>query len=105
MLGAVEGRVGGRLVAEGTVDELRGREFLLLRAEPLDRAEALLTTLRGVEDVERVDGCLRVVAGAVPPQEVNRALVTAGIGVTERRPERTSLEDVFFELTREEVTR
>ena len=94
----------GRLVAEGTVDELRGQEFLLLRAEPLDHAEALLASLRGIDDVERVDGRLRIVAGAVPPQEVNRALVTAGIGVTELRPERTSLEDVFFELTREEET-
>ena len=59
---------------------------------------------RKSRDVERVDGRLRIVAGAVPPQEVNRALVTAGIGVTELRPERTSLEDVFFELTREEET-
>jgi len=96
---------GGRLVAEGSVDELRGQEFLLLRAEPLDRAEALLASIRGVEDVERADGRLRIVAGAVPAAEVNRALVTAGIGVTELRPERTSLEDVFFELTREEGTR
>jgi ABC-2 type transport system ATP-binding protein len=95
----------GRLVAEGTVDELRGREFLLLRAEPLDRAAMLLASLRGVEDVERIDGRLRVAAGAVPAHEVNRVLVAAGIGVTELRPERTSLEDVFFELTREEVDR
>jgi ABC-2 type transport system ATP-binding protein len=96
---------GGRLVAEGTVDELRGHEFLVLRAEPLDRAEALLGSLRGVEDVERVDGRLRIAAGALPAQEVNRALVAAGIGVAELRPERTSLEDVFFELTRQEVSR
>ncbi len=96
---------GGRLVAEGTVDELRGREFLLLRAAPLDRAAALLASARGVEDVERIDGRLRVAAGAVPPYEINRALVAAGIRVTELRPERTSLEDVFFELTREEVDR
>ena len=96
---------GGRLVAEGTVDELRGREHLLVRAEPLDRAEALVGSLRGVEDVERVDGRLRVAAGVVPAHEVNRALVAAGIGVAELRPERTSLEDVFFELTREEASR
>ncbi len=96
---------GGRLVAEGTVDELRGREFLLLRAAPLERAAALLASARGVEDVERIDGRLRVAAGAVPAYELNRALVAAGIRVTELRPERTSLEDVFFELTREEVDR
>ena len=89
----------GRLVAEGSVDELRGREFLLLRAEPLDRAEAVLRSLAGVEDVTQIDGVLRVTTGAVPSHEVNRELVAAGIGVTELRPDRASLEEIFFRLT------
>ncbi len=93
---------GGTLVAEGTVEELRGREFLLLRAHPLGRAEAVVAGLPGVGEVTRVDGALRVAAGAYPAAELNRTLVEAGIGVAELRRERTSLEDVFFELTRDE---
>jgi ABC-2 type transport system ATP-binding protein len=89
----------GTLVAEGTVDELRGREHLLLRAHPLDEAGRLVGSLRGIEGVTRLEDGLRVDVGTVPSHEINRALVIAGIAVTELRPERASLEEVFFELT------
>ena len=92
----------GALVAEGTVDELRGRERLLLRAEPLDEAVRLVGSLRGIEDVTRFDGALRVAAGSVPAHEIARALVEAGLAVNELRPDRASLEEVFFELTEDE---
>jgi ABC-type multidrug transport system ATPase subunit len=92
----------GALVAEGTVDELRGRERLLLRAEPLDEAVRLVGSLRGIEDVTRFDGVLRVAAGSVPAHEIARALVEAGLAVNELRPDRASLEEVFFELTEDE---
>jgi ABC-2 type transport system ATP-binding protein len=92
----------GALVAEGTVDELRGRERLLLRAEPLDEAVRLVGSLRGIEDVTRIDGALRVAAGGVPAHEIARALVEAGLAVNELRPDRASLEEVFFELTEDE---
>ena len=42
--------------------------------------------------------CYRVDAAAT----INRALVEAGIAVSELRPERASLEKVFLELTQEE---
>jgi ABC-type multidrug transport system ATPase subunit len=109
LMGEVEqvcDRVGvisqGSLVGEGTVDELRGREGLWLRAEPLDEAERLLGTLRGVEEVERDDDGLRIAAEPAAAPEINRALVTAGIAVSELRPERASLEKVFLELTNEQ---
>ncbi|MGH3006709.1 MAG: ATP-binding cassette domain-containing protein [Gaiellaceae bacterium] len=89
----------GALVGEGTVDELRGRESLWVRAEPLEQAERLLATLRGVEEVARVDGGLRIAADPAAAPAINRALVEAGIAVGELRPERTSLEKVFLELT------
>jgi ABC-type multidrug transport system ATPase subunit len=92
----------GALVAEGTVDELRGRERLLLRAEPLDEAVRLVGSLRGIEDVTRIDGALRVAAGGVPAHAIARALVEAGLAVNELRPDRASLEEVFFELTEDE---
>jgi ABC-2 type transport system ATP-binding protein len=93
----------GRLVGEGTVDELRGRESLWLRAEPAPEAERLLGTLQVVEQVARVDGGLRVAADPTAAPAINRALVEAGISVAELRPERASLEKVFLELTQEEA--
>ena len=90
---------GGTLVGEGTVDELRGHEGLWVRAEPLAAAERLLETLRPVERVARSDGGLSVAADPAAAPAINRALVEAGIAVGELRPERSSLEQVFLELT------
>jgi ABC-type multidrug transport system ATPase subunit len=102
----ISDRVGviskGRLVGEGTVDELRGRESLWVRVEPLGQAEAVLKALRNVEQVARVDGGLRISADPAAAATINRALVEAGIAVGELRPERASLEKVFLELTQQE---
>ena len=92
----------GRLVGEGTVHELRGRESLRVRAQPLDAAERLLATLPEVEDVAAVDGGLRVTADPAAAAAINQALVQAGIAVSELRPEQASLEEVFLELTQSE---
>jgi ABC-type multidrug transport system ATPase subunit len=93
----------GRLVGEGTVDELRGRESLFVRAEPLDAAERVLGAMRGVEEVARRDGGLRIATDPAAAAEINRALVEAGIAVGELRHERASLEKVFLELTESEA--
>jgi ABC-2 type transport system ATP-binding protein len=89
----------GTLVGEGTVAELRGRESLRIRAEPLAAAERLLTTLPAVERVTTTDGALNVAADPDAASAINRALVQAGIAVSELRPEQASLEQVFLELT------
>jgi ABC-type multidrug transport system ATPase subunit len=89
----------GALVREGTVDELRGRESLFVRAEPLEAAQRVLATVRGVEQVARLNGGLRIAADPVAAPTINRALVEAGIAVGELRPERASLEKIFLELT------
>ncbi len=89
----------GTLVGEGTVDELRGRESLWLSVEPLDEAERLVRGLRGIEEVARIDGGLRVATEVSAAATINRALVEAGIAVGELRHERASLEKVFLELT------
>jgi ABC-type multidrug transport system ATPase subunit len=92
----------GALVREGTVDELRGRvSGLLVRAEPLEEASRLVEGLAEVEEVTTHDGALRITADPAAAPMVNSALVGAGIAVTELRPERASLEEVFLELTRE----
>ena len=99
----VSDRVGviraGALVAEGTVDELRGRAGLRVRAQPLEEARALLARQPGVESVTRDDGALSVTADPGLAADLNRALVSAGIAVSELTTDRSSLEDVFFELT------
>jgi ABC-type multidrug transport system ATPase subunit len=91
---------GGSLVAEGTVEELRGRAALRVRAEPLPDAARIVGALPGVEAVTTVDGHLDVTADAALAAAINRELVEAGIAVSELYGRRASLEDVFLELTR-----
>jgi ABC-type multidrug transport system ATPase subunit len=112
LMGEVEqvcDRVGvirsGRLVGEGTLDELRGRAFLRVRAEPLDAAERLVAALSGVERVAVADGGLLVSADPGASATINRALVEGGIAVSELHMERASLEQVFLELTQGEEER
>ena len=90
----------GSLIAEGTVDELRGRTGLRVRAEPLPQAIELLGELPGVVASRSLDGVIDVAADSAEAAAINRALVEAGIAVSELSPRRASLEDVFLELTR-----
>jgi ABC-type multidrug transport system ATPase subunit len=106
LLGEVEqicDRVGvirsGKLVAEGTVEELRGRDILRVRAEPLAAARELVATLPIVEQFAVSDDALRITIGPAEAAAINRALVDAGIAVSELHWERPPLEEVFLELT------
>ncbi|MGH2949135.1 MAG: ATP-binding cassette domain-containing protein [Solirubrobacteraceae bacterium] len=99
----VSDRVGvirdGSLVAEGTVEELRGRAGLRVRAEPLAEAARLVGALPDVDDVASVDGLLEVAVDTARAPAINRVLVEAGISVSELYAQKASLEDVFLELT------
>jgi ABC-type multidrug transport system ATPase subunit len=106
LLGEVEQvceRVGviqrGRLVTEGTVDELRSGGGILVRVEPLERAREVAAGLNGVEGAQIEDGMLALDADPDLSAEVNAGLVSAGLRVSELRPIERSLEDVFLELT------
>jgi len=106
LMGEVEqvtDRVGviraGSLVAEGTVEELRGRAGLRVRAEPLAEAARLVGALPGVDDVTSADGLLDVTVDTAQAPAINRLLVDAGIAVSELYAQKASLEDVFLELT------
>ena len=95
----------GRLAAEGTVAQLRGRERLLVRAAPLDRALRVAEGLEGAKDAEVADGTLTLSAdGVLTAATVVRRLVDAGLDVSEVRPVERSLEAVFLDLTRREGT-
>jgi ABC-type multidrug transport system ATPase subunit len=110
LLGEVEqicDRVGviqnGRLVAEGTVSELRGGQGLVFRAEPVEQAAMIARRCSCVEEVEVRDGMLHLVVAPEKAAEINRKLVGAGLRVSELRPAGRSLEEVFLELTGEET--
>jgi ABC-2 type transport system ATP-binding protein len=91
----------GQLVAEGTVAELRGKPGLRVQARPLDAAHQVLSALPEVEEIEIVDGGLRIAADPAIAPDLARALVGAGIDVNEMVVQRSSLEDVFLHLTQE----
>jgi ABC-type multidrug transport system ATPase subunit len=106
LMGEVElvcDRVGviraGSLVAEGTVEELRGHARLRVRAEPVSEATRVLQTLPDIESLTRVNGVLEVGAAVDRAAAINRALVEAGVEVSELYADRASLEHVFLELT------
>jgi ABC-type multidrug transport system ATPase subunit len=106
MLGEVQqvcDRVGvisrGALIAEGAVDELRGRGSILVRAEPLAAARETAERLVGTDRVEVLDGTLRLDSDAADAPRITRELVLAGVAVSEVRPVERTLEDVFLQLT------
>jgi ABC-2 type transport system ATP-binding protein len=106
LLGEVEqicDRVGviqrGRLVAEGTVAELRGERGVLVRVTPLDAARVVAARLVGDDGVEVAGGALRLRVDPARAAEINRALVGAGLDVSELRPSEHSLEEAFLALT------
>ena len=89
----------GRLLIEGTVEELRGASGILVKVEPLERAREIAAGLDGVKDARIEDGLLSLDADPDLAAEVNAGLVSAGLRVSELRPVERSLEDVFLELT------
>ena len=89
----------GSLVAEGTVEQLRGRAGLRVRAEPLAEAARVVEGIPAVDEVTSVDGVLDIAVDTAQAPAINRALVEAGIAVSALYPQKASLEDVFLELT------
>ena len=91
---------GGRMLAEGSPEQLRGRARLWVRAEPAGQAAAVAAGL-GL-----AAGWSGELLGLVLPEPgpgraaaVNRQLVEAGLAVSELRTRRRPLREVFLELT------
>jgi ABC-2 type transport system ATP-binding protein len=91
----------GELIAESTVDELRGGATLLVAAEPLRDARERAEKLLGPDSVAVVDGTLRLRADPSEAARVNSELVSAGVRVSELRPLERTLEEAFLEMTEE----
>ena len=91
----------GKLVVQGRVDELRGQATLIIKATPADAARRSLVQMLGQAAVAGVDGTLRLSVSPDRAADINAALVSAGIRVSELRPAERTLEEVFLSLTGE----
>jgi ABC-2 type transport system ATP-binding protein len=89
----------GRLLAQSTVADLRGRATVVVRAEPMAAAYQAAVREVGHDRVSTADGALRLSTAAEHTAAVVRALVHAGVAVYEVRAAERTLEDAFFELT------
>ena len=91
----------GRLLSEGTVDQLLGRgQFLRLRAADNGSLARVLGSIPWVSGVEQVDGYIRANAPVSQAAELNQVLAARGIYLSELTPWQTDLEEVFLDLTR-----
>lgn len=92
----------GKLLAQGTVEELRTSAAPRLRVEVDDpgRAGEVLSGL-GMSALQRTGDQLVGSLDGLRPEECCRRLVEAGVGVRMLVPERVSLEDAFVALTGE----
>jgi ABC-type multidrug transport system ATPase subunit len=91
----------GKLVAQGTVHDLRGESAIVVRVTPVDAARRQLDRMLGAAAVTAVDGTLRLAVDPNRAADINDALVGAGIKVSELRPVERTLEEVFLTLTGE----
>jgi ABC-2 type transport system ATP-binding protein len=85
----------GRIVADGTPEQLRTTRSTLVRAvDPAALADALRTA--GQQARLGADGALETDA---EPEQVGRIAARAGAVLTELRPQGDDLEELFFTLT------
>jgi len=93
----------GVLLRESTVAELRGAASLAVRGEPMDRTLAVAMAVAG-DDGVRVDG-ERLLVDLAPDRapDLVRELVAADVRVHEVSTTERTLEEVFFEMTRNEL--
>src|SRR5207245_9753513 len=71
----------GKLVAQGTVHELRGESAIVVRVTPVDAARGKLDRMLGGADVTAVDGQLRISVNSVEAGDWQVAEVSAGCDV------------------------
>ncbi len=93
---------GGRVIAQGSIDELVADEAgeLMIECDDTVRALELLAGDAAVRDLRAEHGALRMsLLARDQAGEINSRLVSAGVVVTRLEPARRSLEDRFLEMT------
>ncbi len=93
---------GGRVIAQGPIDELvaDGAGELVIECDDLERAATLLAGDRAVRELRRERAALRMrLLAPDHAGEINARLVGAGVTVTRLEPVRHSLEERFLEMT------
>jgi ABC-2 type transport system ATP-binding protein len=92
----------GRMVAQGTLAEVRSGAVTVCRVETgqPDAAAGVLLEL-GLDDVQARGGVVTGRPGDLAPEKVVAALVHAGVGVSGFAMSAPSLEDLFVALTGE----
>jgi ABC-2 type transport system ATP-binding protein len=89
----------GRLIAEGTVADLRGRADLRVTATPLDEARRCVERLVAPGRVRLEGDVLCIPLDEIDASVLTRALIDAQVDVVSIERAERSLEDIFFELT------
>jgi ABC-2 type transport system ATP-binding protein len=92
----------GKIVHEGSIDELRTRRAAnryRLRTTDIERARMIALNTAGVSDVSVDRDELVFGADESAAEELARSVVNAGLGLRALIPETATLEALFFELT------
>jgi ABC-type multidrug transport system ATPase subunit len=89
----------GKLVAQSTVQELRGGAAIVILATPLERAEKHLVDTLGREKVSVIGKEIHLDVRPDHAASLNRQLMHAGVDVHELRREERSLEEVFMAMS------
>jgi ABC-2 type transport system ATP-binding protein len=91
----------GRVVYEGSLDEMRATVVprVRLRTSDQSRAVEIANSLQGISKVEWEGEEIRFTADEAARFELSRALVSAGVGIAALVPEGATLEGLFFDLT------
>jgi ABC-2 type transport system ATP-binding protein len=93
---------GGRVIAQGSIEQLVADEAgeLVIECDDAARAVALVAGDRAVRELRIEHGALRMRRStAGHAGEINSRLVAAGLVVTRLEPARHTLEDRFLEMT------
>jgi ABC-2 type transport system ATP-binding protein len=92
----------GKLLMQGTLDDLRANANPKLRVEADDPARAAEVLSRmGIADLDRQGAQVVGTLGGLLPEDCCRTLVEAGVGVRMLVKEQVSLEDAFVAMTGE----